>query len=187
MTTTRAAAATTSRRAKQELVRQLFGSKLHRKGPDAHRQLDHSIYTYDQLRTAYLERVKQLHPDHNPEGRHEFTSLQEAWSNFQLVAKDMGQVDANFTKFGVGCSFADSEAERLLRGEIMDQACRGWFSAGSLGEGLDTKSNSMATNHPVSLCDDDDFVETTEFSSDEDKPRSRRTSLVEAMRKPRRT
>jgi hypothetical protein len=37
-----------------------------------------------------------------------------------------------FTMFGVGCSFADSPEERDRRREITDQACRGWFPAGSI-------------------------------------------------------
>ena len=38
--------------------------------------------------------------------------------------------------FGVGCSFDDSPEERDLRNDIMDQACRGWFSSGAIEEGV---------------------------------------------------
>jgi len=179
MTNTRAASATVSLRAKQELVRLLFGNKLSRKGPQAHRLLDHSIYSYADLRAAYLERIHVLHPDkknsqdtkttpHSTSSAandqssaatanknksvtkktdaSRFVELQEAWSRYEEVAKMMKKVgqgsdgrninaiDANFTLFGVGCSFSDNEQEREMRNRIMDQASRGWFTAGELSE-----------------------------------------------------
>ena len=68
---------------------------------------------------------------------------------------------SDFTKFGVGCSFSDSEEERALRSEITDQACRGWFSSGLLSarEESDKKISIKATT--TSLIDDNLFVEST--------------------------
>ena len=168
MTNTRAASATASLRAKQELVRLLFGREYSRRGPQAHRLLDHSIYSYADLRAAYLERIHFLHPDkknansssssssakpaiedENDGNRTtdaaRFVELQEAWNRYEEIAKMMkkvgqgsrdgnARVDANFTMFGVGCSFSDNEEEREMRNRIMDQASRGWFSAGELSE-----------------------------------------------------
>ena len=181
MTNTRAASATVSLRAKQELVRLLFGNKLSRKGPQAHRLLDHSIYSYADLRTAYLERIHVLHPDKKRSqdktttaqsdssnsaangqwsattgdennsffkttDTSRFVELQEAWNRYEEVAKmmkkvgqgsdgrNMQAIDANFTMFGVGCSFSDNDEEREMRNRIMDQASRGWFTAGELSE-----------------------------------------------------
>ena len=61
--------------------------------------------------------------------------LQDAWMDYETLAKVMKKVDnkgadASFTLFGVGCSFSDNDQERERRNEIMDQAGRGWFSAG---------------------------------------------------------
>ena len=133
----RAVGATTSRRAKQELVRLLFGKQYAKKGPDAHRKLDHSIYSYKDLRKAYLGRLQEIHPDKNKskelkshhieDSKRSFNELQEAWDNYENLAKMMrkatngDEADANFTLFGVGCSFSDSPAERALRDEIMEQ------------------------------------------------------------------
>jgi DnaJ-class molecular chaperone len=181
----RAVSATTSRRAKQELVRLLFGEQYTRKGPEAHRKLDHSIYSYKELRKAYLGRLQEIHPDKNKskelESHHigrlqrSFNELQEAWDNYEILAKMMkvskgDEMDANFTLFGVGCSFSDSPAERGLREEIMDQACRGWFSSGALAESDDKKhekeAKRLADLKKIPLADDDMFMavdETNEY------------------------
>lgn len=171
---TRAVSAVSSRRAKQELVRLLFGKKYRRGGPEAHRKLDPSIYSYSDLKQAYLQRLQVLHPDKlkhvdNQEvanSRNEkFVELQSAWDNYDEVARMLQKVGdaetSNFTMFGVGCSFADSPEERALREEITDQACRGWFSAGSIAESSVAKTNvaNDANLQATSLCDDDMFVE----------------------------
>jgi hypothetical protein len=75
------------------------------------------------------------------------------------VAKD-GKREANFTMFGVGCSFSDSPEERALRSEITDKACRGWFSSGEIAH---TSSDTTAATQgiaetTVSLVDDDLFM-----------------------------
>jgi hypothetical protein len=171
--TTRAASATISLRAKQALVQVLFGADLARKGPQTHGLLDHSIYSYADLRSAYLERIHKIHPDKQKsqqtglmsslseagEDGHEtsatmtdasrFVELQEAWNRYEAIAKiskkvgkgDCKELDANFVMFGVGCSFSDNEEEREVRAKIMDQASRGWFSAGEL---CDTKNDESA-------------------------------------------
>jgi hypothetical protein len=182
---TRAVSATTSRRAKQELVRLLFGEQYARKGPEAHRKLDHSIYSYKELRKAYLGRLQEIHPDKNKskgleshhieDSKRSFNELQEAWDIYENLAKMMRKVtkgdeaDANFTLFGVGCSFADSPTERALREEIMDQACRGWFSSGALAESDDKKhekeAKRLADLKQIPLADDDMFMTVDETNA----------------------
>jgi hypothetical protein len=67
--------------------------------------------------------------------------------------------DANFTMFGVGCSFADTPDERDRRDKIMEQASRGWFPSASLsfrdntGEGQRDYSNN---EFKVESCREDD-------------------------------
>jgi len=150
--TTRAGNAAKSLRAKEDLLKLLFETKSHSLeggGRKTQQFLNHSSLTHDQLRTAYLKRVQELHPDKHhtttttgkcarDDVKSQFVQLKEAWNRYQDFAKMIKRtpngktIDANFTMFGVGCSFADSEEERRLRNEITDQACRGWFSAGEL-------------------------------------------------------
>ena len=168
-----------SLKAKQELVKRLFGPKLSKQGRDSHKLLDHSIYSYRELRAAYLEQVQLLHPDKHTsakistvekeDNKRRFVDLQEAWNRYEGLAKIIDRasngrdgITANFTLFGVGCSFSDNDAERTLRNEIMDQACRGWFSAGAIpcGEGdqvSTTGQKSRSTTIPVRLTDDGMF------------------------------
>ena len=83
----------------------------------------------------------------------EFIELQEAWNAYEKNAKSMkkgmrDKASSNFTMFGVGCSFSDNAEEQKLRADIMDQACRGWFTSGQIGEEslhapLPTKEMSM--------------------------------------------
>ena len=61
--TTRAASVANSRRAKQQLVNLLFKADLGGQGRDAHRKLDFASYTYNDLRNAYLTKIKNIHPD----------------------------------------------------------------------------------------------------------------------------
>lgn len=106
----------------------------------------------------------------------QFVELQNAWKHYEGFAKQHRMTprpkkghaveevqEANFTMFGVGCSFADSPEERRYRNEIMDQASRGWFSSGALTEKEDhsnssTKMESPSKQERISLCDDDLFV-----------------------------
>lgn len=172
-----------SRQNKQELVRLLFGPKYAGKGPHAHRMLDSSIYSYSDLRKAYLERLQEIHPDklkhqisrrncndNNANLHSQFVELQNAWDKYEEVAKLLQRVgkpqESNFTMFGVGCSFADSPQERARRDEITEQACRGWFSAGSLAEGTSEITGQQGSHEAVPLCDDDLFVESTSETTD---------------------
>ena len=187
--TSRAASAANSRRAKQEIVRLLFGSKYKRKGPEAHRKLDPFQYSYNDLRTAYLEKLHAIHPDksahiiistsdkHSRTTRSEkddlhqqFVELQEAWDQYETVIRMLKNVkggekeEANFTLFGVGCSFSDSPEEQRKRAEITDQACRGWFPGGQIAEvsTMTTKDESELRSSTISLVDDDWFISTEE-------------------------
>lgn len=171
---TRAAQAASSTQAKRELVRLLFGKQYSRQGMEAHRKLvDSSMYSYQELRIAYLERVKELHPDQNKEDSgDEFLALREAWERYNEYAKMIRSATgkeepASFTMFGVGCSFSDSHEERQLRDEITSQACRGWFSSGSLGQGGEkqkedgsvyAKSRNMKSQN-LALADESMFVQ----------------------------
>lgn len=197
----RVASAVSSRQAKQQLVKLLFGNELSRKGPEAHIKLDYSIYTYKDLRKTYLEKLQIFHPDKQKHkqtsSKHEaFVELRDAWDEYEKVAKMLeaaGTADANFTMFGVGCSFSDNPEEMALRAEITDQACRGWFSAGSLPIKSETEAiDSVVQSHStISLCDDDMFVPVDKTESNrkrEDKDanhRSSKPSLVGSFR-PRR-
>lgn len=184
---TRAARAATSRKVKQELVNLLFGKEYRKSSPEGHRKLDYSIYSYDDLRKAYLQKLHLLHPDkqrnkvseNDQADRQEFQQLHDIWSQYDEMAKSMMKVaggdgeSANFTMFGVGCSFSDSETERALRNDITDQACRGWFSSGLLAENASQGEldETNATNNPasfsISLVDDSLFVDATN-SEDKD-------------------
>mmetsp|Transcript_27269 Transcript_27269/g.80378 ORF Transcript_27269/g.80378 Transcript_27269/m.80378 type:complete len:225 (-) Transcript_27269:588-1262(-) len=206
MSTTRGAAAANSRRVKQRLVQLLFGHKFTGKGREAHRKLDFAVYSYADLRSAYLKRIHDLHPDkkfsHNKvskkelksfNGDHsEFVTLQEAWVNYEEVAKMMKRVskgdemDANFTLFGVGCSFSDSPEEQKRRSDIMDQAGRGWFTSGLIPEEISHDKSfrdcgGKSNGGRVSLCDDEMFI------SSEDEENNFLVEEMEKKRKPTET
>mmetsp|Transcript_17571 Transcript_17571/g.48523 ORF Transcript_17571/g.48523 Transcript_17571/m.48523 type:complete len:282 (+) Transcript_17571:303-1148(+) len=170
---TRAAAAATSRDVKQKLVNLLFREQYSRTGPEGHKRLDFSIYSYKDLRQAYLKRLQVIHPDkfnskHSDDVhcerkdqsvqktgveetsvenlKKEFQELQSTWDRYEELSKSMMKVRgdgvaANFTQFGVGCSFSDNEEESALRREITDQACRGWFSSGLVSSGLGNEND----------------------------------------------
>lgn len=175
---TRAARASSSRQVKQELVRLLFGKKYSKTGPEGHKKLDYASYSYGDLKRAYFERLQEIHPDKNkstqmavlPETKESFLALQDAWDKYEDLAKALERVrskgQGNFTKFGVGCSFSDSDEERALRNEITDQACRGWFSSGLLSAESSKSGKDVSTKIQVtSLIDDDLFVEVESESS----------------------
>jgi hypothetical protein len=198
---TRAARAATSRQVKQKLVNMLFGKEFRKSGPDGHRQLDYSIYKYEDLKKAYLERLHVLHPDKQRNmsssenarsseevKRQEFHQLQEVWTQYDEMAKSMMKVTggdgeaANFTLFGVGCSFSDNDAEKALRNDITDQACRGWFSSGLLADQSqqdDKEQPPSLYSTTSSLMDDSLFVEAAEEPkerSDKSNGTTRRSS-----------
>jgi hypothetical protein len=179
---TRVIAGSSSHHVKQQVVKMLFGAKYSGQGPNAHRMLDHSIYSYSELKTAYLEEVHKLHPDKNchisnhkkESAKRQFVELKEAWQRYEELAKTMRRVEkgdneaSSFTMFGVGCSFSDNDEERAQRDAIMDQACRGWFSSGALGNGDDEvdQEEKTFTKQQVSLCHDDYFVPHDESIND---------------------
>ena len=183
MSSTRAASAASSRLAKQKLVQFLFGSKYSGKGREAHKRLDHASYSFEELRAAFLKRVHEIHPDKRrstteTKGHSEFVELQSAWAEYEKLAKMMtkvggGSSDADFTLFGVGCSFSDSPEEQQKRSEIMDEACRGWFTAGAISE---TAASSASDNGPsdgrwkaTPIVDDNLFVPISDLSKPNDK------------------
>lgn len=199
----RAASAVSSRNVKQQLVRLLFGAEYSGKGREAHRMLDHSVYSYADLKTAYLERMQRLHPDKTQSterttmereaDKRKFVELQDAWNRYENLAKMMkrvekgGTTEASFTMFGVGCSFSDNEEERAFRNEITDQACRGWFSAGLLEEATYPPAHDTAVERHAPLLDDSLFIPQDEQSQEaseieakhsEDKSSSSQRSLV---------
>jgi len=99
----------------------------------------------EQLRKEYLDAIFRTHPDKakDDDQRKEFHSnfifLRQAWEAFDKEkAKDRtSKADdpGTFVKFGVGCSFSDSDEEKVERWEIMEQASKGWFPDGSLESG----------------------------------------------------
>ena len=120
-----------------------------------------------------------------------FHELQQAWHQYEELAKAMTKVQSkqsNFTKFGVGCSFSDSEEERALRSEITDQACRGWFSSGMLSERNESEKESIIKSSPTSLIDDNLFVESVSepkpMTNEKTKPSSPRRTLIPNYKKP---
>ncbi|CAB9527554.1 expressed unknown protein [Seminavis robusta] len=214
----RAASAASSRRVKQELVRLLFGksnkeSTIIQATTTANKKpLDHTSFSYSDLRTAYLQRLQTLHPDkdyskretdphHHSRRHHEFVQLQQAWDRYDQMAKVVANnidADSSFTLFGVGCSFADNEREREWRNEITDQACRGWFSSGSLAEeatsdGDDKNKYMKGTSQHISLLNDEDdmFIAVPEETDKDHKQQPKednirpRRSLVDTKFRPR--
>ena len=177
---TRAGSAAIARRAKEEIVRVLFGRQTKAVGGEAH--------SYSKLRAAYLGKVQEIHPDKHKynqstlsaeSAKQQFNELQEAWNAYEKIVKatvsQSGNKDgekifeADFTMFGVGCSFSDNEREKALRDEITDQACRGWFSSGALSA-ASTSDNSSGTNPKmqvdVPIVDDDLFVSVDDNDND---------------------
>jgi len=173
-------------------------------------------HTYSQLRSLYLDKVHSMHPDklqHNQKQNKEdvhiqFIELKNAWEEYHASVrivqrksndKNIQSLDNNnddddyweedgddFTLFGVGCSFADSQAERDLRNKIMDQASRGWFSSGSISVANmdrddDSKEESsdakLHLTKEIQLSDDNMFISTADQSTSEVSP-IRRKCLV---------
>jgi hypothetical protein len=216
MTQTRAATAIINSRSKQELVRLLFGHGS-RMGPNSHRNLvDHSSYSYNDLRKAYLERIQVLHPDKRRNetllqttnafqstisidsdfSSEAFVQLQTAWENYDNAYKFIRQtngtatdsMESNFTMFGVGCSFSDTDAEKDARNEIMDQASRGWFTAGNVTSGeidnnIDDKS-TMTPKPSSPIIDQSDFISINDnvnnpcTALESDQTRSEKTKVI---------
>lgn len=195
----RAFRAASSQQLKKEVVRLLFGPKYSRQGPDGHRKLDPSIYSFADLKKAYLGRIQEIHPDKIKGDKNNdadalklsFQELQEAWKKYEELAKLMkapgnGEAEANFTMFGVGCSFSDTEEERILREEFTEQACRGWLSSALLSE---TSERNLAGKvlswkiRETSLLDDALFTDVTKSVDDDNNI----TSKTEEKRTSRKT
>ena len=180
-TGTRAASAAASRRAIQELERLLFLEPRNslRGSTEWQRKLDsESMYSYTDLRKAYLRRLQEIHPDkhksrnlssdHLQSVKQSFNELQAAWDKYESLARNMNKVDkgdkadANFTMFGVGCSFSDNEEERARRSEITDQACRGWFPSAALpadnDQQLPSQKDVTLNSKKIPLVDENMFV-----------------------------
>ena len=200
----RAFRAVSSQKLKREVVRLIFGPKYSRQGPDGHRKLDPSIYSFADLKKAYLGRVQEIHPDKvqkesrdAAELKRSFQELQEAWKQYEELVKLMkapgnGDEEANFTMFGVGCSFSDTEEERILREEFTEQACRGWLSSALLAESSERNQEGEVPSwkiKQVSLLDEALFTDISkvedETKQDEDNPmkvdgrkRTRRKTLI---------
>lgn len=180
-------------------------------------------YSYDDLRREYLKKLQVIHPDKvnanaielhsentndgkgldplpsKEELKKEFQELQSTWDRYEELTKSMMKVvhgdgaAANFTQFGVGCSFSDNEEERALRNEITDQACRGWFSSGLVSAGSTHDDNQDGTKQQTgpdrkSLIDDSIFVQD-ELSDDYDENSgpSKRETKANTVRRQRRT
>ena len=203
----------------------------HRRRPNdnvlsAHNTADNlKRHSYSQLRSAYLQKVHEMHPDkmasqtkkNVPEdyknAHLQFIDLKHAWEEYHASVRiiqrkknddlttnnmestnddEFWEVNDDFTMFGVGCSFADSEEERNLRNKIMDQACQGWFSSGSLtGEkalgydvntntATDSKQQQKSLSQPqLKLCDDDMFVSSEDEQSAKEDPPKNKKCLVQ--------
>jgi len=141
----------------------------------------------------------------------DFQELRSAWDRYEELSKDMTKVirgdgkRANFTEFGVGCSFSDNEKEKALRKEITDQACRGWFSSGLMSSGLSTESDdnvksrqSDSTNKNTvgapdlklkqeSLLDDSMFVQAGFHKDHDEASVSSRGTKMDSTRSHQRT
>lgn len=193
--TTRGATAAMSRDAKRNLLKLLFRDKHGRMDPRSlenysyedlrkeylkrlqviHPDKINANYSIDANRLSQQDDADSLDPLRAKEDlKKEFQELQSTWDRYEELSKSMMKVvhgdgaTANFTQFGVGCSFSDNDEERALRTEITDQACRGWFSSGLVSSGLATQNDKRkeqgygnATKASVrkSLIDDSMFVE----------------------------
>ena len=142
----------------------------------------------------------------------DFQELRSAWDRYEELSKDMTKVirgdgkRANFTEFGVGCSFSDNEKEKALRKEITDQACRGWFSSGLMSSGLSNESDdNVKSNRPSdstnentvvapdlnlkqeSLLDDSMFVQAGFHNDHDESSASSRGTKMDSTRRHQRT
>lgn len=213
--TTRGATAAMTRDVKRNLVELLFRDKQHKRIDSTILER----YSYEDLRREYLKRLQVIHPDKinanamelqsenkvetldplrsKEERKKEFQELQSTWDRYEELTKSMMKVvhgdgaAANFTQFGVGCSFSDSEEERALRTEITDQACRGWFSSGlvSAGSNDDAKSKGDGrekAQNRKSLIDDSIFVQD-DLSNENTTASSNSETKADTDRRQRRT
>ncbi len=91
-----------------------------------------------QLRNEYNRQIKKLHPDahahlppHLRPDLKPFLALRDAWDAFNKQSlggrlhNAANLPDGGFTAYGVGCSFADSDAERDARARAVELAALG--------------------------------------------------------------
>mmetsp|Transcript_15527 Transcript_15527/g.39094 ORF Transcript_15527/g.39094 Transcript_15527/m.39094 type:complete len:283 (+) Transcript_15527:204-1052(+) len=189
---TRGATAAMSRDVKRNLLKLLFQDKYSKLDPSNYTYEDLRKEYLKRLQVIHPDKINansipvdrlQSESQENLDNRDsprskddlkkEFQELQNTWDRYEELSKSMMKVvqgdgaTANFTQFGVGCSFSDNDEERALRNEITDQACRGWFSSGLVSSGTsvqtDERNNgnskgNIASNRK-SLIDDSMFVQ----------------------------
>ena len=81
------------------------------------------------VKLAYQAAAKRLHPDSSVDGSTAaFIELQAAWKKYTTAEPRR----KGFTDFGVGCSFADTDEEKLDREAIVMQASCGVMPSGLL-------------------------------------------------------
>lgn len=155
-------------------IRAAYLQKVHEMHPDKSVARDHGTLKDDNVVG------KDTHQ--------QFIELKDAWEDYHASVRttqrhktgenggkstpnsddEFWEEEDHFTMFGVGCSFSDNPRERDLRNEIMEQACRGWFSSGSLatGEGYhwgrrgnrSSDESSTESKPQLKLSDDNMFV-----------------------------
>jgi len=162
-----------------------------------------TLLSEENEKIGWKETNEAIQKSKSSRGHEAFVELQEAWKNYNDIAKKMNDRDGpedNFTMFGVGCSFSDNPSEQLKRTEIMDQACRGWFSSGLLEEKsqpvdswhqsksdiIDTKSGWRSSTPEREEFLDEDFQNEHKAESDTNplkkcKPAARKKSLIDHM------
>ena len=189
----RAATAAISRDVKRNLAKLLFRHKYRSMDPTSLERYSYKDLRREYLKRVQVIHPdktnahsidinrRQFESRNNPEHfdplrskeelKKEFQELQSTWDRYEELSKSMMKVvhgdgaTSNFTQFGVGCSFSDSEEERALRTEITDQACRGWFTSGLVSSGISTENDGQCNNrdqnssNQKSLIDDSMFVQ----------------------------
>lgn len=172
--------------------------------------LDHSEKSGSspaQLQRVYLQRLQEWHPDKQKTKKDSkaFRDIVEAWRTYQDLLKGVGsssitnrssaEVTTDFTRFGVGCSFSDSEQERKERNAIMEQAGKGWLPDGVLGEAVATNNGASEiqfssppswghVSYNTSRSDADwEAVEKIPTSSQSQKPTLVHASFLSAMKR----
>jgi hypothetical protein len=127
--------------------------------------------TVDLLRNSYSSTTAKTKRQQEHD---EFVRLQHAWQEYDKMAKTVLkaqkdssgglEAEANFTKFGVGCSFSDSPEEQKERDKIMEQASRGFFYSGLIPEKLEEEQHGGDFNNnrqrPSPILDETIFAQT---------------------------
>jgi hypothetical protein len=160
----------------------------------------HERKPWDEIEPTTWLNTQDAMKQKNPRDKQQaFVDLKDAWDEYDKIAKVMKkgigrETQSNFTMFGVGCSFSDSPDEQQKRAEIMDQACRGWFSAGQLPATITNGNDETSGNKEMTSCvsdskrrnsspDGESFAVTdcTEISSSPGESASRRRSLIDHL------